>query len=39
MKIEDFNNKVNEGFAAIYLFFKIYEANDLELINKLKELK
>lgn len=39
MKITEFDNKVNEGLATMYLLFKIYEANDLELINKLKELK
>lgn len=39
MKIIEFDNKLKEGLAAMYLLYKIYESNDLELINKLKELK
>ena len=39
MKITEFDNKLKDGLAAIYLLYKIYESNDLDLINKLKELK
>ena len=35
----EFNNKIQQGLASIYLLFKIYESNDIELINKIKELR
>lgn len=34
----EFNDKIKQGLASIYLLFKIYESNDIELINKIKDL-
>ena len=34
----EFNDKLQQGLGAIYILFKIYESNDIELINKIKEL-
>ena len=29
----EFDDKIKQGLASIYLLFKIYESNDIELIN------
>ena len=34
----EFDDKIKQGLASIYLLFKIYESNDIELINKIKDL-
>jgi hypothetical protein len=34
----EFDDKIKKGLASIYLLFKIYESNDIELINKIKDL-